>query len=122
MRAQISTPMSQREKEFAKWATTKSNVESETVEAVLRHYFGARLKERSGGSHNLLISLPELVELPDFQFGHLMIPLKGGQGVKPRYLRLAVKAFAELIRIQDEAEAARAKAADEEDSDTEATD
>ena len=97
--------MSQREKEFAKWATTKSNVESETVEAVLRHYFGERLKSRSGGSHNLLLSLPELVGLPDFQFGNLMIPLKGGQSVKPRYLRLAFKAFAELSRLEKEAEA-----------------
>ncbi len=116
--------MSQREKEFAKWATTKSNVESETVEAVLRHYFGERLKERSGGSHNLLISLPELVELPDFEFGHLMIPIKGGQGVKPRYLRLAVKAFAELTKIQEAAEAKNSgeENSDESEPDVEATD
>ncbi len=63
--------------------------------------------------------LNELVELPDFQFGHLMIPLKGGQGVKPRYLRLAVKAFAELTRLQEEAEAANAEVADEMELDAE---
>ena len=85
--------MSRRDKLLANWKNQpQPSATVDTVEAVLRSYFGAAFSIAEGGSHQLRVSHPALFQHPHFVGGTLSIPVKGGQSVKPFYLKRIVEA------------------------------
>ena len=91
---------------FLKLGNNRAPVPKDQAVALLRRVFGDRLRQSSGSSHELVISVPELRDDPDFPFGNLCIPCKHGQTIKAPYLRLAVRA-AELLGLLDDDEGGR---------------
>ena len=78
----------------------------ETVEATLKHYFGANFAKASGaGSHQFRVSHPALFGHPHFVGGTLSVPVSGGQIVKAIYL----KRIAEAVALVKEAEQQKAE-------------
>lgn len=54
--------------------------------------FGERLTTITGTSHEYQINIEELKENPKYQFGFLVVPIKGSQEVKAIYLQRAYEA------------------------------
>lgn len=95
----------QKDKKFARWKKASSEMDTDEVKALLQHIYGERLSIRSSGSHCFLLKVPEMSAEPGFEFGNLMIPIVGGQKVKPRYLRLAYRAAVKLELFEEEEDA-----------------
>lgn len=111
----VSSFVSKRDKILADWINQRQpNVTVETVEAMLRHYFGRSFtKATSAGSHQFRVSHPALFGHPHFVGGTLSVPVSGGQTVKAIYL----KRIAEAVALVKEAE--QKKAEQDEDNATE---
>lgn len=84
--------MGKRSKNFEKWKDAKSPVSADKVKAIIDEVFAGRVKPGEGSSHLHKVQVPELKDLPDYQFGLITIPLKGGQQVKAPYLQLLYEA------------------------------
>ena len=99
--------MSKRDKILADWINQpQPNVTVETVEAMLRHYFGHSFVKATGaGSHQFRVSHPALFGHPHFVGGALSVPVSGGQTVKAIYL----KRIAEAVALVKEAEQKKAE-------------
>jgi hypothetical protein len=81
--------MSKIEKTLEKWKKGKQPVPIEKVIAVLEKYFRHKY-EIKGGSH-IVVKHPELKGLPEYGAeGEFVIAIKGGQKVKPIYLKRLV--------------------------------
>ncbi len=94
--------MSKRDKLLAAWKTQpQPDASVETVEAVLLRYFPDGFSKATGGSHQLRVSHPALFAHPHFVGGTLSIPVKGGQSVKPFYLKRIVEAI-QIVQDADE--------------------
>lgn len=97
--------MSKRDKLLAGWKNQPQPAATvDTVEAVLRHYFAEGFSVAEGGSHQLRVSHPALFQHPHFVGGTLSIPVKGGQSVKPFYLKRIVEAIEIVQEAQQETE------------------
>ena len=83
--------MSKWRKKFESWQTVRSPQPKDEVEHLIDRVFQDRVGKGSG-SHELLVSVPELKKLSDYPLGILNIPCKSGQKIKPRYLKLAYNA------------------------------
>lgn len=84
--------MGKRNKNFEKWERAKSPVSADRVKSIVDEVFAGRIKLGEGTSHRYKIQVPELKELPDYQFGLIVVPLKGGQEVKANYLQTLYQA------------------------------
>lgn len=84
--------MAQWQRKFEKWQYAKTPINANEVEAILKRVFGDRLRIVSGTSHRYQISVPELKGNLKYQFGHITIPLAGGQAIKAPYLQKAYEA------------------------------
>ena len=98
--------MSKRDKILADWITqAQPNVTVESVEAMLKHYFGSRFTKATGaGSHQFRVSHPALFGHPHFVGGTLSVPVSGGHTVKAIYLRRIAEAIA-LVKEAEQKEA-----------------
>ncbi len=103
----VSSFISKRDKILADWINQRQpNVTVETVEAILKYYFGANFAKATGaGSHQFRVSHPALFGHPHFVGGTLSVPVAGGQNVKAIYL----KRIAEAIALVKEAEQKKAE-------------
>lgn len=84
--------MAQWQRKFEKWQYAKTPVNADEAESILSRVFGERLRVVSGTSHRYQISVPELKSNLKYQFGHITIPLTGGQAIKAPYLQKAYEA------------------------------
>ncbi len=99
--------MSKQDKLLASWKSqTQPDADVETVEAVLIRYFPLGFSKATGGSHQLRVSHPALFAHPHFVGGTLSIPVKGGQRVKPFYLKRIVEAIeiVQAVELENAAE------------------
>lgn len=88
--------MSKIEKTLEKWKKGKQPVPKEKVIAVLEKYFRHNY-EIKGGSH-IVVRHPGLEGLPGYGAnGEFSIPIKGGQKVKPKYVKDLVKVIEYLV-------------------------
>lgn len=98
--------MSKRDKTLAGWTNQpQPSVTVDTVEAMLRHYFGDSFTKATGaGSHQFRVSHPALFGHTHFVGGMLSVPVSGGQTVKAIYLRRIAEAIA-LVKAAEQKEA-----------------
>jgi predicted RNA binding protein YcfA (HicA-like mRNA interferase family) len=89
--------MSKIEKALERWKKTGQPAPKTLVKAVLDKYFPGRYRE-GRGSH-IVVEHPALKGLPGFADGRFTVPIKGGQKVKPLYLRNIVKVIEYLVEI-----------------------
>ena len=103
--------MSRRDKILADWISQREpNVTVETVEAILKHYFGSSFTKAAGaGSHQFRVSHPALFGHPHSVGGALSVPVTGGQTVKAIYLKRIAEAFA-LVKEAEQKKAEQKKA------------
>lgn len=80
------------QKDFEKWQYAKAPVDADEVSAIIERVFTGRIKIGTGSSHLYKIQVPELIDHPDYKFGLISVPLKGGQKVKAPYLHLLYNA------------------------------
>ena len=78
--------LSKHSKNFEKWQHAKSPVNADNVKAVIEDIFAGRIKVGEGTNHRYKILVPELKDLPNYQFALITVPLKSGQQVKAFYL------------------------------------
>lgn len=97
--------MGKRNKNFEKWERAKAPVSADKVKSIIDDIFAGRIKIGEGTSHRYKIQVPELKDLPKYQFGLIVVPLKGGQEVKAAYLQTLYEA-AILLGIYPPQEAA----------------
>lgn len=96
--------MSKRDKLLASWKTQpQPDADVETVAAVLIRYFPSGFSKAEGGSHQLRVTHAALFAHPHFVGGSLSIPVKGGQSVKPFYLKRIVEAI-EIVQNAEKEE------------------
>jgi len=84
--------LAKRNKTFEKWEHAKSPVSADKVKTVIDDVFAGRIKVSEGTSHRYKIQVPELKDLPGYQFGLITVPLKSGQQVKAFYLQTLYEA------------------------------
>jgi len=84
--------LGKRNKNFEKWERAKAPISADKVKSIIDEMFAGRIKVGEGTSHRYKIQVPELKDLPDYQFGLITVPLKGGQEVKAYYLQTLYRA------------------------------
>ncbi len=100
---QYHLSMSKTDKLLAAWKNQPQlDATVETVEAVLIRYFPSGFSKATGSSHQLRVSHPALFAHPHFVGGTLSVPVKGGQSVKPFYLKRIVEAIAIVQEAEQE--------------------
>jgi len=102
-----------RDKNFEKWERAKSPVSADKVKAIIDRVSAGRIKVGEGTSHRYKIQVPELKDLPAYQFGLITIPLKGGQEVKAAYLQTLYEAATLIGLYSPESEDADGEENDE---------
>lgn len=109
--------MAQWQRKFAKWKSVKSPVSADEVDTLLKKVFVDRLQKIDGTSHEHKITVPELIDNHKYQFGFLIIPIKGGQQVKAPYLQKAYEAATLLGLFPPQLEAGEENDDDQDDLD-----
>jgi hypothetical protein len=81
-----------RNKKFEKLERARAPVSADKVKSIIEDLFAGRIKVGEGTSHRYKIQVPELKDLPNYQFGLITIPIKSGQEVKAFYLQTLYEA------------------------------
>lgn len=94
--------MSQRQKRLEKWLNNPpKDAPIEEVDGILKYYFPDQTKDKKRGSHTVRIKHDALKKHPNYgPDGGFDIPIKGGQKVKGKYLKLLAQAIELLSELE----------------------
>lgn len=84
-----------------RWSKSNGVQRFAEVRGVIETVFSGRVQVRTATSHTLVVSVPELKDVDaNFEWGHFNIVVKNGQYVKPKYIKIALRA-AELLGLAE---------------------